>query len=532
MKGALEIPMAIWVSGIITGLDDPIESAFQKAKKILGLKKARCSVAKTSIDARRRPVRFVHTVSVETEDENKVYQRCKGSNIVLHQPQPMKISYGKSLMEYRPVIAGFGPAGMFCGLLLARCGYRPLILERGPAMEKRIKKVENFWETGILDPDANVQFGEGGAGTFSDGKLTTRIGDAKCDWVLQEFVKLGAPAEILYQAKPHIGTDLLRNVVANLRKELVSFGGEVRFETPFIDLQQKNGILSVKTPEDEIPASVLVLAVGHSARDTFLMLKQKGFAMEPKPFSVGVRIEHLQKEIDKGLYGGLAGHPALPPGEYQLSYREGERGVYTFCMCPGGVVVPAASQEEMVVTNGMSFHARNGRNANGAVAVSVGPADYGKAPLDGMRFQQYLEKLAFQAGGGKYRAPVQDIGHFLKKERGFSPGRIIPSYCLGVTEANFSALFPPFITDMLQKGFFHFSKKLPGFAAENAVLTGIETRTSSPVRILRQEDYQAKNFQNVYPCAEGAGYAGGIMSAAVDGLRVALAIMERFAPFS
>ena len=232
--------MAIWVSGIVTGLDEPIESAFQKAQKALGLKKTRCAVAKTSVDARRRPVHFVHTISVETENENKIYQRCKSQNIVLHQSQPIKISYGKSPMKYRPVIAGFGPAGMFCGLLLARCGYRPLILERGPAMEKRVKKVESFWETGILDPEANVQFGEGGAGTFSDGKLTTRIGDAKCDWVLQEFVKLGAPAEILYKAKPHIGTDLLRNVVTNLRQELIASGGEIRFETPLMDLQQKN----------------------------------------------------------------------------------------------------------------------------------------------------------------------------------------------------------------------------------------------------------------------------------------------------
>ena len=523
--------MAIWVSGIVTGLDEPIESAFQKAQKALGLKKARCAVAKTSVDARRRPVHFVHTISVETENENKIYQRYKSQNIVLHQSQPMKISYGKSPMKCRPVIAGFGPAGMFCGLLLARYGYRPLILERGPAMEKRVQKVEFFWETGILDPEANVQFGEGGAGTFSDGKLTTRIGDAKCDWVLREFVKLGAPAEILYKAKPHIGTDLLRNVVTNLRQELIASGGEIRFETPLMDLQQKNDILSVKTPDEEIPASVLVLAVGHSARDTFLMLEQKNFSMAPKPFSVGVRAEHLQQEVDKGLYGELAGHPALPPGEYQLSYREGERGVYTFCMCPGGVVVPAASQEGMVVTNGMSCHARNGINANSAVAVSVGPADYGNNPLDGMRFQQHLEKLAFQAGGGKYCAPVQDMGHFLKGEKGFSSGHVTPSYCRGVTEADFAALFPPFVTDMLKKGFIRFSKKLPGFAAEDSVLTGIETRTSSPVRILRQENYQACGLENVYPCAEGAGYAGGIMSAAVDGLRVALAIMERFAPF-
>lgn len=524
--------MAILVSEIVTGLDEPVEAAWEKALKALGLTGEHlCCITKTSVDARRRPVRFVHTVSVETADEERVYQRCKSKHVALRRDLPLEISYGNTPMPGRPVIVGFGPAGMFCGLLLARCGYRPLILERGAAMDERVRAVETFWRTGALDPGTNVQFGEGGAGTFSDGKLTTRIGDPKCAWILRELVNFGAPPEILQKAKPHVGTDLLRDVVISLRRELSALGGEVLFKTPMTDIIRRGGVLTAKTPDGEIPAGVLVLATGHSARDTFAMLEQRGFSMEPKPFSVGVRVEHLQKDIDRGLYGELAGHPALPPGEYQLSCREGARGVYTFCMCPGGVVVPAASEEGMAVTNGMSYHARDGVNANSAVAVSVDAADYGSGPLDGMRFQQRLERLAFQAGGGGYSAPVQDAGHFLAGKRGFTQGRVFPTYCRGVTEADFSALFPPFVTDMLQKGLRRFSGKLPGFAASDTLLTGIETRTSSPVRILRGENYQALNDPDVYPCAEGAGYAGGIMSAAVDGLRVALAIMERFAPF-
>lgn len=524
--------MAILVNEVLTNLDEPVEAAEEKALRLLGLNRehADCCVAKTAVDARRRNVRLVHTVSVETADEERVYERCKSKNITLRKEEPIKIVYGDSPMERRPVIVGFGPAGMFCGLLLARCGYRPLILERGAKMDERVRRVETFWKTGLLDTGTNVQFGEGGAGTFSDGKLTTRIGDPKCTWVLRELVKFGAPPEILRKAKPHIGTDLLRGVVTRLREEILTLGGEVCFETPLTDVAMRNGCTVAVTGTEEIPAGALVLAMGHSARDTFIMLERLGFSMEAKPFSVGVRVEHLQKDIDKGLYGDLAGHPALPPGEYQLSYREGERGVYTFCMCPGGVVVPAASEEGLAVTNGMSFHARNGTNANAAVAVSVSAADYGGGALDGMRFQQRLESLAFQAGGCGYSAPVQDAGSFLAGKRGFVQGRVVPSYCRGVTGADFGALFPEIITGLLKKGILRFGQKLPGFSAPDTVLTGIETRTSSPVRILRGENYTAQGFPNIYPCAEGAGYAGGIMSAAVDGLRIALAIMERHAP--
>ena len=350
--------------------------------------------------------------------------------------------------------------------------------------------------------------------------------------MLREFVRFGAPAEILYRAKPHIGTDRLREVVKNLRAEICSLGGEVRFDTALTDLVVTGGRLrGARTSAGEIPADVLLLAAGHSARDTFEMLLRRGFAMEAKPFSVGVRIEHLQAEIDRGLYGEHAGHPALPPGEYQLSHRVGERGVYTFCMCPGGVVVPAASEEGMTVTNGMSYHARDGKNANAAVAVSVTPADYGGGPLGGAAFQRELERRAYAAGGGGYRAPAQDIGHFFAGKAGLDAARVRPTYARGVTPCDFHELLPGFVSSMLETGLRAFGKKLPGFDAPGALLTGVETRTSSPVRILRGEDYQAPGAGGVYPCAEGAGYAGGIMSAAVDGIRAALAVMAEYRPF-
>lgn len=528
--------MAIVVNGIVTSLEETEEDAQEKALRLLGLQRDQvleCCVAKTSLDARRRGnIHFVHSVSVSLEQgEDKAASRC-GGRAVLRKEAPLQVKYGNSRLPARPVIAGFGPAGMFAGLLLARHGYQPLILERGARMERRVQQVEQFWHTGKLDPETNVQFGEGGAGTFSDGKLTTRIGDDKCAWVLRELVRFGAPPEIRQKAKPHVGTDLLRGIVCAIREEIIRLGGEIRFETPLtgVECAPSGKLKAVSTPEGKIPAEAFILAVGHSAREMFTMLEQAGLPMQAKPFSVGVRIEHLQSGIDKGLYGDLAGHPMLPKGEYQLSLRLGDRGVYTFCMCPGGVVVPAASQEGMVVTNGMSYHARDGLNANSAVVVSVSPEDYGNAPLDGMRFQQALERAAYSATKGTYQAPAQDTGSFLDGRAGLRLGRVVPSYSLGVQEGDFSMLFPPFVTGMLQKGIRHFSNKLPGFAIPDAILTGVETRTSSPVRILRGEDFQSPGFTGIYPCAEGAGYAGGIMSAAVDGLRVAMALMGQYAP--
>ncbi len=347
--------------------------------------------------------------------------------------------------------------------------------------------------------------------------------------MLEQLVSFGAPAEITQKAKPHIGTDRLRAVVSNIRREICSLGGEILFDTALTDLKIDKGVLTAAvTPQGELAADVLVLAAGHSARDTFEMLHRRGFAMEAKPFSVGVRVEHLQSEIDRGLYGELAGHPSLPVGEYQLSHRVGGRGVYTFCMCPGGVVVPSASQVGMVVTNGMSYYARDGLNANAAVAVSVTPDDYGKAPLDGMLFQQKLERLAFSAAGRSYKAPAQDVGNFLRGRPGLVLGRVKPTYGIGVEPCDFQELFPSCVTDMLRLGLTVFDRKIRGFSAPDAVLTGVETRTSSPLRVLRGEDLQSLAVRGVYPCAEGAGYAGGIMSAAVDGIRVALAIMEQY----
>lgn len=530
--------MPIIVKSIKTTIQEDRQEAVKKAIRLLGVPEdavQSAHIIKTSLDARKRTdVHFVHSVSISLESgEPQAVKRAANRQITLQEEHPLEIAKGSKPLQYRPIVVGFGPAGMFAGLLLARHGYRPIILERGSEMDRRVAEVNRFWTDGILNPQTNVQFGEGGAGTFSDGKLTTRIGDPKCSWILKEFVKFGAPEEILYKAKPHIGTDRLREVVKNIRKEIITLGGEVRFDTQLTDVQISAGRLSsAVTPLETIPTQALILATGHSARDTFEMLLRHGLDMQAKPFSVGVRVEHLQSDINRGLYGKLAGHPALPVGEYQLSHRLGERGVYTFCMCPGGFVVPSASEQEMVVTNGMSCYARDGGNANSAVAVSVTPADFGNAPLEGMQFQRKLERLAWQAGGKSYQAPAQDVGHFLDGKPGLTIGRVRPTYQLGVQPCDFGKLFPDFVVDMLKLGLRSFDKKLHGFAAPDTLLTGIETRTSSPVRILRAENLQSTAVSGIYPCAEGAGYAGGIMSSAVDGIRSALAVMAQFKPLT
>lgn len=530
--------MSILIHSIKTSIHEDRQEAVRKAIRLLGISEdsvQSAHIVKTSLDARKRTdVHFIHSVSVSLESgEQETVNRFSGNQVSLQLEQPLEVVVGSKKLEHRPVIVGFGPAGMFAGLLLARHGYRPLILERGSEIDRRVTDVEQFWKTGALNPQSNVQFGEGGAGTFSDGKLTTRIGDSKCGWVLKEFAAFGAPEEILYKAKPHIGTDRLREVVKNIRKEIIALGGEVRFDTMLTDLKIKSGKLAAaETASETIPAEVLILAAGHSARDTFEMLLHRGIAMEAKPFSVGVRVEHLQADINRGLYGELAGHPALPVGEYQLSHRVGERGVYTFCMCPGGMVVPSASEQEMVVTNGMSCYARDGVNANAAVAVSVSPSDFGNSPLDGMQFQRRLEHLAWQAGEKSCQAPAQDVGHFLDGKPGLTVGKVRPTYHLGVQPCDFNAVLPAFVADMLKAGLLSFDRKLNGFAARDTLLTGVETRTSSPVRILRGENLQSLAASGLYPCAEGAGYAGGIISAAVDGIRCALAVMVEYRPFA
>lgn len=526
--------MAIIINNIRAKVGDNEHEVIDEALK--RIKASRSSLAnayilKSSVDARHRNnLCLVYSVCVELKGgEAEIVAKLGDPSVKLRLPQKYEPAIGSEKLKIRPLIAGFGPAGMFAGLLLAKYGYRPLIIERGAQVEERVESVTHFFLTGQLDTQSNIQFGEGGAGTFSDGKLTTRIGDPRCENVLAEFVENGAPRAIMQAAKPHIGTDNLRVVVKTIREKIKSLGGEIRFNSKFDSIGIRNSkLISVTVDGTEIPAEILILAIGHSARDTFQMLLESGVTLVPKPFSAGVRIEHLQSEIDKALYGSLAGHPALPHGEYQLSLRRGERAVYTFCMCPGGSVVAAASEQGGVVTNGMSFYKRDGKNANAALVVSVSPSDFGDGPLAGVAFQRQLEKAAFTAGGGSYKAPGTTVGAFLGGN--FHDGRVTPTYPLGINSCKFNTIFPKFITDMLQDGLLNFDKKLRGFAAPDSILTGVETRTSSPVRIPRGETLEALGISGLYPAGEGAGYAGGIMSAAVDGLRSAEAVMARFAP--
>ncbi len=524
--------MAIIVSQIKTSLDEAKDNAISKALSLLcvsGKEVKAARLYKTSVDARRE-ICFVNSVYVELENPAKEQKLAKKlQNVRLHESGGLEVSFGSEKLQGDIYIAGFGPAGMFCALTLCEFGYRPIVLERGAAMEERIQAVEGYWNGGKLNSSTNVQFGEGGAGTFSDGKLTTRIGDPLCSRVLERLCEFGAPEEILTKAKPHIGTDKLRAVVKNLRNRIIQYGGEVRFLTPLEEIQLTNGhISSIRVNGGEERCGALALAVGHSAHDTFSMLLRKGVELVPKPFSVGARIEHLQSDIDAALYGRHAGHPALPPAEYQLSYREGERGVYTFCMCPGGYVVASASSDGTVVTNGMSYFDRAGENANSAVLVSVTPEDFGSHPLAGAEFISRLEQQAYRLGGGGGRAPAALTREFVSGGSSFTLGRVTPTYPLGVKDTDLRQLFPPFVSDIMVRGLTYFDRRIKGFSDSGSLLTAIETRSSSPVRIPRNEAGFAACADNLFPCGEGAGYAGGIMSAAVDGIRTAVKIMEKY----
>ena len=526
--------MALIISQIKTAVDEDKQNAVAKAIKKLRVSRGDVKSAviyKTSVDARRGEVCFVHSVLVELKSPAAEQRLAEKLNDVrLHNERESSFSFGTEKLSGNIYVAGFGPAGMFCALTLAECGYKPIVLERGAAMDERIQAVERYWRGGALDPATNVQFGEGGAGTFSDGKLTTRIGDPLCRRVLQRLYEFGAPEEILTKAKPHIGTDNLRGVVKNLRRRICELGGEVRFLSQLNDISLQNShIGSVAINGSEEPCGALVLAVGHSAHDTFEMLLKKGVLLQPKPFSVGARIEHLQSDIDAALYGKYAGNPALPPAEYQLSYRENERGVYTFCMCPGGYVVASESSSGRIVTNGMSYFDRAGENANSAVLVSVSANDFGNEPLSGAEFIRRLEEKAYQAGSSG-KAPAMLTREFLGERADLSLGRVTPTYSRGVVSADLTKLFPPQVTELMQKGLREFDRRIKGFSDSDSVLTAAETRTSSPVKIPRGEMGFALSADNLYPCGEGAGYAGGIMSAAVDGIHIAIKLMERFAP--
>lgn len=526
--------MSILISGV--GLPFPFseEEALTAARKRLSLSRSAVRsgrVHKQSLDLRRGELKAVCTVELELcGDERAFVQNCREPAVRLRTVPELPAPTGKKRLSAPPAVVGFGPAGMFAALILAKNGYCPVVLERGGDMLRRDAAVDRYFSGGPLEPDCNIQFGEGGAGAYSDGKLTCRIGDPRCELVLQLLQEHGAPAEVMRLAKPHIGTDLLKQVVVSIRREICALGGQVRFETPVKGLLlRENALRGLRLPEGELSCETAVLALGHSARDTFLTLLRQGIVLQPKPFSVGVRAEHLQQDIDQALYGSRAGTPGLPPGEYALSRREGERGCYSFCMCPGGQVVAAASEPDTIVTNGMSYHARNGRNANAALCVSVGPEDYGTDPMDGIAFQRRLEQAAF-ALTGDGTAPVQRVEDFLEGRASRRLGRVEPTYPRGWSFRPLDGVLPPFVCQMLRRSLPEFGKRLRGYDSPDAILTGVETRTSSPVRILRGEDLYSPSARGLIPCGEGAGYAGGIVSAAVDGIRAAERILAEYRP--
>jgi uncharacterized FAD-dependent dehydrogenase len=490
-------------------------------------------VRRRSVDARKRgTVSFLFSLDVQTPQESRLLQQFSKDNDIFPVTD-IPYTVAPHSMQTRPVVVGFGPAGMFAAYVLALAGTRPIVLERGCAVEKRMEKVRKFRENAILDTECNIQFGEGGAGTFSDGKLHTGIKDVRIRFVLETFAKCGAPEEILWQAKPHIGTDKLMETVRNLRNTILSLGGEVHFSAKLTGFTQTDGALTaVQYVQDgreyEIPTNHAIFALGHSARDTMEYLCERGLPLAQKPFAMGVRVEHLQADMNRALYGAAAQHQALGAADYKLAvHLPNGRSLYTFCMCPGGEVVAAASEEGMLAVNGMSHFARAGTNANSALLVGLTPEDFGSDhPLAGMQLQRKLEKAAFLAGGGNYAAPVVRVGDFLAHRESDRFGKVMPTYIPSTTFASPDRYLPDFMCETLRLGIAAMDKKLHGFAHPDAILTGVESRSSSPVRILRDENYRSIAVKGLYPCGEGAGYAGGITSAAVDGIRCAEAVLK------
>ena len=535
----------IRITNIKMDLEHTQEDLKNKVSKILRLKNnidLNFIIRKKSIDARdKENIFYTYTIDIEIPNEKKYLKIKNVSPVSESSIAEYKTEIVSDYNKKSPVVVGFGPSGIFAGLILVEAGLKPVIIERGSEISKRQADVKNFFENKILNTESNVQFGEGGAGTFSDGKLTTNIKDFRIAKVIDEFVKAGAPDEIKYLSKPHIGTDNLVNILQKIRKKIIELGGEILFDTKLIDLNFENEILNSITVQNEnytyeIETENVILALGHSARDTFEMLHNKKIFMTQKPFAVGMRIEHKQSLIDKTQYGKF--YKKLPPAEYKLNHRcKNGKGVYTFCMCPGGVVVNASSEKNRLCVNGMSFFKRDSENSNSALLVEVGEKDFAdNNPLSALDFQRKLEEKAFVLGGGNYNAPIQLLKDFINNKKSESLGEIKPSVTTGYTFANLRELFTSEMNDAFLEAIFEMDKKLKGFNCADAILTGVESRSSSPIRILRDENFycnvssdrclfcEAKNTERVkgiIPCGEGAGYAGGIVSASVDGIKCA-----------
>ncbi|MBE6940626.1 MAG: hypothetical protein E7457_07420 [Ruminococcaceae bacterium] len=515
--------------------DEPEKLLLKKVAAILRITPTEIQnlqVFRRAVDA-REGVSLVYTLRLQVKNETQVLRRCRSKQVSLVKETPYRLPNPMSAPEVRPVVVGAGPGGLFAALVLARCGLQPILLERGKCVEQRQVDVERFWSTGELELDSNVQFGEGGAGAFSDGKLNTGTRDMRHRFILETLVHHGAPESILWDAKPHVGTDYLHKTLISLRRELAAQGCDIRFSHRLTGLEMEGGsvkALRVEGPEGPylLPARQVILALGNSARDTFEMLYAAGVPMEAKPLAVGVRIEHHQSDVDLVQYKEMAGHPRLGAASYKLScHLQDGRGVFSFCVCPGGQVVAAASEQERSVTNGMSHYARDGENINGGLLVSVTPQDFpGNGPLAGIDFQRDLEERTYAAGGGGYIAPAQRVEDFLAHRPSEKAGRITPTYRPGVKWCNLWDVLPEFICEALEQALPLLEKKLPGFSTPDAVLTAVESRSSCPLRILRDETGQSA-VRGLFPCGEGAGYAGGILSAAADGVRTAEQLMDQ-----